>query len=67
MLVNQQEVYKPILQALRQLALKPNGQLIEYPDGRVYRNDELVAEKPTEEQLEWYQRRMRGPARSWER
>ena len=32
---------------------KPEGELVYYPDGRVYRNDELVAEEPTEEQKEW--------------
>jgi hypothetical protein len=51
---------------LVQLA-KPQGKLIFYPDGRVYRNDELVAEDPDEWQQEWIKRRMRGSAKSWER
>jgi hypothetical protein len=53
-------------QRLVQLA-KPQGKLIFYPDGRVYRNNELIAEEPSYEQKQWVIRRMRGPARSWER
>lgn len=46
---------------------KPEGELIVYPDGRVYRNDKLIAEPATQEQKEWVKFRMRGPPRSWER
>lgn len=45
-----------------------SSERITYPDGRVYdENGKLIAEPTTEEQLEWSDRKMRGPARSWER
>jgi hypothetical protein len=54
------------LKTLVQLA-KPERELIEYPNGRVYCNDELIAEQPNEEQEEWLNRRMRGSVDSWQR
>jgi hypothetical protein len=44
---------------------KPEGELLEYPDGRVYRGDKLVAEPPTEEESAWVKRRMRGSFKRW--
>jgi hypothetical protein len=32
---------------------KPEGELVYYPDGRVYRNDELIGEEPDDFQNEW--------------
>jgi hypothetical protein len=36
-------------------------------DGSVWKNGKLIAERPTEEQEEWVERRMHGPKKSWER
>jgi hypothetical protein len=61
MIVNNQDVHKSIpnldqrikaRQRLRELS-KPEGELIFYPDGRVYRNDELLAEEASDDQKEW--------------
>ena len=36
-------------------------------DGSIWKDGKLLAEEPNEEQKAWYEKRMRGSSRSWER
>jgi hypothetical protein len=43
------------------------GELEFRVDGSIWKNGKLIAERMTEEQEEWLEKRMCGSARSWER
>lgn len=46
---------------------KPGPGILDFKvDGSVWRDGKPYLEQPSEEQLEWYQGRMRGSAKSWE-
>jgi len=61
--LNPEDAIKRILE----LSKPQTGKLIFYPDGRVYRNDDLIAENPDEEQQEWVKKRMTAPSKTWQR
>jgi hypothetical protein len=46
---------------------KPKDDLVFYVDGSISRNGKLIAEEATDEQKQWYKRRMSGPVWSWKR
>ena len=52
---------------LQQLSITEPEVLDFKVDGSVWKNGKLVAERLTEDQEEWVERRMRSPAKSWER
>lgn len=43
------------------------GELVFSVDRNIYRNGQLLAEEPNEEQKIWFLHRMKGDARSWQR
>lgn len=55
------------LKKLHELSIPKMGELEFRVNGSVWENDELVAERPKEEQEEWIKRRMIGPAWLWQR
>ena len=65
MLVNSEDIKKlnveEALKRLAELEEKSKSELIEYPDGRIYRNDKLIAEEPDYFQTEWYNLRLKRP------
>ena len=48
-----------VLKRLAELAKSNESELVFYPNGRVYRNDELIAEDPSEEQAAWSKNKMK--------
>jgi hypothetical protein len=64
-----QQVNKSNEEEIKKLYLlsKPEpGELEFRVDGSIWKNGKLIAERPTEDQEQWANRRMRGSARSWE-
>ena len=54
---------------LKKLAIlsKPEPEELDFKvDGSVWRDGKVLLEQPSEEQLEWFERRVHGSARSWE-
>jgi hypothetical protein len=69
-MISTEQVYKSNDDAIKRLLelSKPElGELDFHVDGSVWKNGKLIAERITEEQEEWVERRMHGSARSWER
>ncbi|MDP9305306.1 MAG: hypothetical protein M3O68_03060 [Thermoproteota archaeon] len=46
---------------------KSNEQLEFHVDGSIWKNGKLISERLTEDQEEWFEKRMHGSVRSWER
>ena len=55
------------LKKLHELSSPKMGELEFRVDGSIWKNDEVVAERPTGEQEKWIKRRMAGPAWTWQR
>ncbi len=54
------------IKKLLELSKPDKGQLEFRVDGSIWKNGKLIAERPTEEQEEWVERRMHGSKKSWE-
>jgi hypothetical protein len=55
------------LKRLEELLKQQDETRIEYPDGRIYDGKgNVIAEEPSYDQMAWFNRRMKGPKRSWE-
>jgi hypothetical protein len=54
-------------QKMFELSKPEPGELEFRVDGSIWKNGKIIAERATEEQIQWYERRMRGPASTWKR
>ena len=55
------------LKRLTGLAKQSESELVFGVDGNIYRNGQPIAVEATYEQKAWFNRRVKGPKRSWER
>ena len=56
-----------VISRLLELSKPEPGELEFRVDGSIWKNGKLIAERLSEEQEEWFERRRHGSAKSWQR